>query len=546
MHNTATQLFLLALTLSLTAPAQAEDFLGDFCRALDIPPEEIKRYPPHLTHMHSVALRESYRREDWEALDEQLAAIPATKSWGNTELTTYPAVWQQAPGSDVEKAKRWVEAAPKSAWAACALAQACTNRAWQARGTGFAPSVSQEGWASWGELIPRAREWVEAALKLDPKLPWALSLRVHLDRCDSSSRGERGAHYAAAKELAPGLFSPHSEVFWMKLPRYGGTWKEAWAHVEAYAKEHPDEEGPLRLLMDAHKVRVSEVVRSRDPEARRRGARDYFSREDVRAQLEEAIARVRAARPDSALPAGIARQLALVRGDQAAVAELEGELLKKGAVGFELRAAAETLERSQDPEEKRAALKTVVKAFSTMNVSARQILGRLFIGSKDPRDARNPRMAYLMLRCEGELGSLSAEATGLELLAAGRGVQADPEGATATQIARAKQGNQWCAFYAGAALLADQSAKKEERAQGVKFLIQAAKEKVELAHRLLIRVYLGHRGEANRDLDQAERWLVAAERRRMRGAAELRAELTRARAQGEQGAGEGERGQGGD
>lgn len=512
MRKLTTHLFLLA-GLSLCGPAHANDYLAELCRMLKVSPEEIQSYPPHRTHMRCTEIKRSYRAERWESLEERLAAIPPTSAWSSFATQSYPATWKSLPESDVEKALSWTKAFPKSAWAACAVAQACTNRAWAARGTGFAPSVSQQGWATWGELIPKARQWVETALRLDPKLVWALSLRVHLDRCDPSGRAKSAAHYEAVKRVAPSLYSPHAEVFWLKLPRYGGTWAEAWAHVKAYAKERPEDAGTLRLLMQAHSVRVSELVRSRDPQVRSQGVRDYYSRADVRADLDAAIKRVRAAKPTSTLPASIARRLAVVRRDDAAAQQFAQELAEKGDVSTIVRIADMKLRRTKNVDEKLAAMRTILKGFSIMNGEARKALNRFFIGGTDATKARFPLLAFLLISSEGQLGKLSAEAGALRMLSDGVGVPAQPEKARALQRAAAERGNHWCAYHEGRDRLKEGEAESEGKA--IRLLEFAAGKGVKQAVRDLVRAFLGQYAPALRDLSKASRWIAEAKRQQL-------------------------------
>ena len=73
--------------------------------------------------------------------------------------------------------ERWVAARPQSVTARIALASAYVDYGWDARGNGYAGTVSQSGWELFSERTAKARRALEAAAKLPTHCPeWYLAM----------------------------------------------------------------------------------------------------------------------------------------------------------------------------------------------------------------------------------------------------------------------------------------------------------------------------------------------------------------------------------
>jgi uncharacterized protein DUF4034 len=71
----------------------------------------------------------------------------------------------------IDQLQRWISAKPNSVTARVALAQAYVDLAWEARGTGFANTVTDNGWKLVGERTHKAEEILKEANKLPTKCP---------------------------------------------------------------------------------------------------------------------------------------------------------------------------------------------------------------------------------------------------------------------------------------------------------------------------------------------------------------------------------------
>jgi hypothetical protein len=72
----------------------------------------------------------------------------------------------------LDSVKQWLAAKPDSAAAHISLAQAYVGYAWQARGGGYADSVTEEGWELYGERIALAADLLAKAARLKEKCPF--------------------------------------------------------------------------------------------------------------------------------------------------------------------------------------------------------------------------------------------------------------------------------------------------------------------------------------------------------------------------------------
>ena len=71
----------------------------------------------------------------------------------------------------IELLQKWSDRNPESITARVALAEAYVNEGWQARGNGYADTVSKDGWSIFENRAKRARETLERASKLSTKCP---------------------------------------------------------------------------------------------------------------------------------------------------------------------------------------------------------------------------------------------------------------------------------------------------------------------------------------------------------------------------------------
>ena len=133
-------------------------------RAERYPP---KQYPPNPDP--GLAL---FHGRQWAALDAHLDAL--RKRPRDPQRLRSP--YQLAVGKlgtvstkELPTIEAWIEARPKSVHARWLLGAVLISYAWQARGGGYANTVSDKGWKLFHERVRQARAALESALELDPK-----------------------------------------------------------------------------------------------------------------------------------------------------------------------------------------------------------------------------------------------------------------------------------------------------------------------------------------------------------------------------------------
>jgi hypothetical protein len=136
----------------------------------------------------------------------------------------------------LDSVKQWLAAKPDSAAAHISLAQAYVGYAWQARGGGYADSVTEEGWELYGERIALAADLLAKAARLKEKCPvWFETMQnVALAQGWDKSQARELLDQAAAFE--PGFYHYYREYAYFLQPK----WYGAEGEVESFAEEISD------------------------------------------------------------------------------------------------------------------------------------------------------------------------------------------------------------------------------------------------------------------------------------------------------------------
>lgn len=148
---------------------------------------------------------------------------------------TPPAVKDEEFTADRAYLEAWLAAYPKSAAAHIAFAKYWRNYGWNARGTGFGYTITEEGAKHYQERTAKAREIVKRAYRLAEKDPYLCYLDVGLgiDHGDSKEEIEKIA--AESLKIDPEYTSTLLEVAEYYLPRWHGEPgdSERWAERAA-------------------------------------------------------------------------------------------------------------------------------------------------------------------------------------------------------------------------------------------------------------------------------------------------------------------------
>jgi Domain of unknown function (DUF4034) len=135
--------------------------------------------------------------------------------------------------------QRWVSARPKSITARVALAGAYLGYGWQARGDGFADTVSRTGWQLFEERLQKAKSILDEASSLPTKCPeWYLTMML-VARGQSWEKERVHDLFLKAIGFEPGYYYYYRAYAFSISPRWGGEEGES----ERFAQESADRLG---------------------------------------------------------------------------------------------------------------------------------------------------------------------------------------------------------------------------------------------------------------------------------------------------------------
>ncbi len=217
----------------------------------------------------SAEQREIFTQSRFDALEATAAKLRASKEVFGNGLWKITVFYEAFDCSDEEPEgvwkqhekihKKWMEAKPDSAVARVAYAGFLANYAWYARGSGYADSVTPEGWRLFHERLDEAREILIAAHALPDKdkdpMFYQTAMVVALGK--GWQRGGYDDLMTEALAFEPKFWSYDSARAYALLPRWYGR-KGDW---EDYAAGRPREANGLGSNLCPDRVRSAEVLR---------------------------------------------------------------------------------------------------------------------------------------------------------------------------------------------------------------------------------------------------------------------------------------------
>ena len=135
--------------------------------------------------------------------------------------------------------QRWTKASPESVTARVALALAYLHYAYNARGTGYANTVSESGWKLYKERIGEARRILEEASTLPVKCPeWYVAMQM-VSVYQGWSETEARALFEEANKFEPEYYTYARDLAYYLLPKWNGKPGD----TEEFAREIADRIG---------------------------------------------------------------------------------------------------------------------------------------------------------------------------------------------------------------------------------------------------------------------------------------------------------------
>ncbi|HXE09445.1 MAG TPA: DUF4034 domain-containing protein [Acidobacteriaceae bacterium] len=191
------------------------------------------------------------RYAELDAMADQYRASKARALSGAWRLRQFYSVLDQPAQSDkdfvdhIEHLRQWMETRPNSITARVALATSLHRWAWVARGSGYAATVTPEGWKLFNERVNEARVVLEGSANMQPMCPqWfsemmTVSLALNWDADKERDIFERGIRFE------PEYFYLYQQYANYLLPKWDGEPGQASAFAKDSADKLGGEEGDI-------------------------------------------------------------------------------------------------------------------------------------------------------------------------------------------------------------------------------------------------------------------------------------------------------------
>jgi WD40 repeat protein len=171
---------------------------------------------------------------DFDALETEFGAYRSRRVFVPTSddalATAYETLFAPAAAQRTDLAWKshfnmideWIKAKPTSVTPRIVQAGSLVKHAWEARGSGFAHTVTEKGFALFHERLQAARDALEKAIKLDPNDPEIYELVVHIGQGGLYSRKEVDQAVEKCRALAPDYAPLYTTMAVYLLPRWHG------------------------------------------------------------------------------------------------------------------------------------------------------------------------------------------------------------------------------------------------------------------------------------------------------------------------------------
>ena len=145
----------------------------------------------------------------------------------------------------LQRLQKWVKARPESITARVALALAYLHYADDARGNGYANTVSESGWKLFGERTAEAKRILEEASKLPTKCPeWYVAMQL-VSMNEGSSVEEERALFEEANKFEPEYYIYARDLASYLLPKWSGEAGDTEKFVQQIADRIGGDNGDI-------------------------------------------------------------------------------------------------------------------------------------------------------------------------------------------------------------------------------------------------------------------------------------------------------------
>src|SRR5258707_8326960 len=201
-------------------------------------------------------MQELLSQKKFTALDKAAQEARSTKArfpggiwklYAFYDAVTSPSVADSASEAEwtahIGTVKNWVAAQPQSITARVTLSQAYFNWGWNARGKGFADTVTQRGASLMDERVEQARITLMGAAGLPEKCPYWFEAMQHVALAQGWDKSRARALLDQAVPFEPGSYHFYREYVTFLLPRWYGRDGEAEQFVDDVSRSVGGQEG---------------------------------------------------------------------------------------------------------------------------------------------------------------------------------------------------------------------------------------------------------------------------------------------------------------
>lgn len=201
--------------------------------------------------------------------------------------------------------RAWREACPEDANAYLLEGVGCIYWAWDARGSGFADTVSEEAAQVFMQRLAVADRLLEAACALAPRDPLPLAERLVIDRAvgrvdEARDRLER------IQQLDPRNFLGHLEFFDLIKAKWQGSDEQMFEFARTIRQRHPGDGNMAIFIALAHEEVINMALAQGDVGAAKAVTLDRDARDEVARAFDETFATLETGtpsfRPDALTP----------------------------------------------------------------------------------------------------------------------------------------------------------------------------------------------------------------------------------------------------
>src|SRR5260370_17237777 len=116
---------------------------------------------------------------------------------------------------------------------------------WEARGSGYANTVSQEGWNLFKKRVGMAKATVIEAARLKEKCPGLFYVMQNISRAEAWSKSDEKELFDQAISFEPGFYYFYQNHAQFLLPKWNGAEGETQAFINDVTAAVPEPDGSM-------------------------------------------------------------------------------------------------------------------------------------------------------------------------------------------------------------------------------------------------------------------------------------------------------------